>query len=208
MKMVKWRLALLFFPLCACLADGEKETREILEKTIDKGVAILKDTSLDNDTRINAFDTLLNESCHLDLMAMLSLGKTHWMAFTPEQREEFIKSYTRLIVRSYYEKIKQVDTTDIAVTYTKNEAVSKTKRELEATMRAGETILNVVYKFTMRNTGWGVYDVEIEGVSLIVSYRSQFNDFLATRPPEELLSELAKDDNGFKPAKQSPEPLE
>lgn len=208
MKIVKWHLALILFPICVCLADGEKETRAILEKTIDKGVAILRDNSLDNDAKIKAFDTLLNESCHLELMAMLSLGKTHWIAFTPEQRVEFINSYTQLLIRSYYDKVKQVNPDQIAVEYSKNDPLSKTKRSLEAIMRTGDSTLKVVYKFTKRKTGWGVYDVEIEGVSLIVSYRSQFNDFLATRTPAELLAELNKDDNGFKAVDKKPETIE
>lgn len=194
--------AVIFLALCLttlfCRADGKEETRKMLGKTIDEGIAILKNKEASDEQKLNSYNKLLTENCHTKLMAMLSLGKQGWTSFKPEQQTEFISAFLNVMTRSYYSKLKQVDVSNVSVEYKDNIKVSESKRTLKTVMKNSGEAFNVDYKFALRKGVWAIYDLEVEGISLIASYRSQFTDFLKTKSPAELLAELKTSSDKFK----------
>jgi len=111
-----------------------------------------------------------------DETARRSLG-THWQQRTPAEREEFVRLFALLLERSYMSKIELYDGEKIGYageTIDGDQAVVRTKL---VNRHGGE--LGVNYKMLRRDgERWKVYDVEIEGVSLIANYRTQFNNLL------------------------------
>lgn len=204
-RMIHIRGILAFFvvPVLALAGragdDDAAAVRKALQRTIDAGVEILRDKTLDDAGRLARFDTVLAEACHLELMAKLALGKGGWAVFDDAQRESFVASFRDLIKRSYYGKVAQQDMESFAVEYTANEEIAKGKRSLAAMMKTRTSRIEVVYKFYVRDNIWRIYDVEVEGISLIASYRSQFDDFLANRTAAELLAEMKKSESCFLP---------
>jgi len=180
-----------------CQDDAAKETRKILEETINQGVDILKCKESSDEQKLKAFDGLLLKSCHTDLMSMLSLGKSGWEIFSPEQRTEFTTSFVNLMTRTYYTKLKQADVTDVKIDYKDNIELSKSKRSIKTVMGQAGDGFNVDYKFALRNDRWAIYDMEVEGISLIASYRSQFTDFLKTKSAAALLTEMQSNEQEF-----------
>lgn len=191
----------ILFALCVtafiCRADEKSDTHAILSRTLDAGIGILKNTESSNEQKLDSYDKLLTESCHTDLMAMLALGKTGWVAFKPEQRNEFVSTFLSVMTRSYYNKLNQIDVSRVAVDYKDNLKTGATKRTLKTVMRSSGEGVVVDYKFTLRNGTWAIYDLEVEGISLIASYRSQFTDFLKTKSAVELLAELKQNSKKF-----------
>ncbi len=180
-----------------CRADAQRETHKILSRTIDRGIAILKDTRATDDEKLKAYDRLLTDNCHVELMAMLALGRAGWTALSAGQQKEFIAAFLAVMTRSYYNKLGRVDVSHVSVDYGENIDAGANKRTLKTVMKNSGSGFNVDYKFALRNDAWGIYDIEVEGISLIASYRSQFTDFLKSRPAAELLDELKNNNTRF-----------
>jgi phospholipid transport system substrate-binding protein len=190
-------LAALCLTAIFCRGDAQSETRTILSRTIDQGIAILKNKGTPDDEKLKAYDRLLTENCHTELMAMLALGRSGWSALSEAQRKEFVAAFLSVMTRSYYNKLNQVDLSHVAVEYGENVAAGDSKRTLRTVMKNSGEGFKVDYKFALRNGAWGIYDLEVEGISLIASYRSQFTDFLKSRSAAELLNELKSNNSRF-----------
>jgi len=179
------------------LEDAARATREIVERTITRGIAILKDRETTDDQKMSAFDGLLEKNCHTELMSMLALGKTGWASLSAQQRGAFTKAFVDLIKRTYYGKLNQSDVTQVDVSYTDNTEVSATKRNVKTVMKNSGSDYHVDYKMAWRDDKWAIYDLEVEGISLIASYRSQFDDFLKSKTVAELIENLECKDQKF-----------
>ncbi len=177
--------------------DAKSVTRAIVERTVTKGVAILKDSQTTDAQKLSAFDSLLDENCHTDLMSMLALGKSGWDSLNTQQRTDFTKAFVDLMKRTYYGKLNQSDLSRVEVIYKDNIEITPTKRNLQTVMKNSTSGFNVDYKFALRNQRWAIYDMEVEGISLIASYRSQFDDFLKRRSAAELIRSLESKDPSF-----------
>jgi phospholipid transport system substrate-binding protein len=107
--------------------------------------------------------------------AKRSLG-THWQQRTPAERDEFVRLFADMLERSYMSKIESYDGEKIGYVGDSVEgdlAVVRTKL-----MNKQGTETGVNYKMRLRDARWKVYDVEIEGVSLVANYRTQLNSLL------------------------------
>lgn len=197
-KTITRILALVLFATAALGQESAKlATQAIMERTLNQGIAILKDSQTTDAQKLGLFDGLLEENCHTDLISMLALGKTGWAAMNEQQRVEFTKAFFELMKRTYYGKLSQLDVSHVTVLYKGNIELSPTKRNLQTSMKNSGSGFSVDYKFALRNDRWAIYDMEVEGISLLASYRSQFDDFLKTKSPAELIKSLESKDQSF-----------
>ena len=112
-----------------------------------------------------------------------------WRTLTPDQQERFSEAFSELLLNTYLNKIDGYNGEQ--VTYTGEVADAKGNRELRTllTMKDGKKI-PVAYRMLSKNTTWLVYDVLIEGISLVKNYRTQFQSILNTSNPEELIAKV------------------
>lgn len=170
---------------------------EALRKHVDRIVAILRDPALASrpDARRHALGTIADGIFDFEDSARRSLG-SHWQARTPAERREFVRLYTDLIYRSYIQKIEQYNGEPIEYVGEKNEGDRATVGTVILTKRG--TRIPVDYRLHMRDGRWRVYDVVIEGVSLVANYRTQFNKIIRTNSYRELVGRLrAKSEPGI-----------
>jgi len=114
----------------------------------------------------------------------------NWNKLNPEQRKEFVRLFKTVLKDAYVDKITAY--TNEQVNFTKEVPLSETTVEVQSSVatKGGET--PIYYRVMKKETDWKVYDVVIEGVSLIANYRTQFREILANNPPEKLLETLRK----------------
>lgn len=114
----------------------------------------------------------------------------NWNKFSPDQRREFVELYRTILKDAYVDKITAY--TNERVNFTKEAALSETTVEVWSVVisKGGETPIH--YRVIKKENTWKVYDVVIEGVSLINNYRTQFREILGNNPPEKLLETLRK----------------
>lgn len=130
-------------------------------------------------------------------MAQSSLGK-YWRRRTPEEKQEFTVRFRRLIENTYISKLE---------TYTNEKVVylneqRKTKKDLEyakvqtLVITVDGTEIPIAYMMYRQSTApWLVFDINIEGVSMVNNYRSQFSEFLGRKSFSKLLKDIDTKNN-------------
>jgi phospholipid transport system substrate-binding protein len=177
-----------------------------LRTQIDKVIKTVDDPELKQagktTERRSAVRKIANETFEFQEMARRALAR-HWQPRTPAEREEFVKLFADLLERAYVSKIENYGGEKIAYngdTIDGDTALVKTK-----IITKQGTDIPVDYRMVKRSDRWLVYDVVIEGVSLINNYRTQFNKIIQTSSYQALVdrmknkqNELIEDDKGKK----------
>ena len=124
-------------------------------------------------------------------MAEICLGKAQWKTLNSEQQDEFITKFVERLKESYIEKLKLY--TDEKITIKKSDKKSATRIQIPMVLSAkdGQTY-EILYKLydTKDARGWLIYDVYIIGVSIVQTYRSQFDGILKNGSFEDLIQKI------------------
>ena len=165
---------------------------EDINSMVKKKVAVIFDLlgkqDIEKNERNEKIVGELNEIMDFQLAAYLSLGK-HWKKISKKQKKEFVKIFQQYINNYIVEKIDLYTNQKIDIGDSK--IVKKGRAELEIGILSGGETLEVNFKLRKnKKKEWRVYDVDIEGVSLITTFRSQFSGVLKNSSFEELLEKL------------------
>jgi phospholipid transport system substrate-binding protein len=112
----------------------------------------------------------------------------NWNKFKPEQRKEFVQLFKTILKDAYVNKITSY--TNERVDFNKEVPLSETTVEVRSGVITKGGQVPIYYRVIKKDKEWKVYDVVIEGVSLISNYRTQFREILGNNPPETLLETL------------------
>ena len=114
----------------------------------------------------------------------------NWKNFNPDQQKEFTVLYRDILEDAYMDRITSYK--DEKVVFNKEAMLSDDTAEVQSTVLTKKEEIPINYRVIVKGGEWRVYDVVIEGVSLIMNYRAQFRQILANKPPAELLKILRK----------------
>ena len=164
--------------------------------SIDRVLQILTDPELKKEAktteRRTAIRTVASEIFDFSEISQRSLAR-HWAPRTPAERQEFVRLFGDLLEQSYITKIEAFSGEKIQYTgevADGDQAVVKTR----IVSKQGVEI-PVDYRMFVRDNRWRAYDVNIEGVSLVANYRSQFNTVIQRTGYGDLVAKLkAKQD--------------
>lgn len=113
-----------------------------------------------------------------------------WRKFSPEQKKLFSNAFADLLLSTYLDKIDGYNGEKILYT---GEVASPSGDRVEVRtdlkLNNGKTI-PVAYRMLPKQGSWRVYDVLIEGISLVKNYRTQFQDILSKGTPEQLIARV------------------
>lgn len=114
----------------------------------------------------------------------------NWKKFNTEQRQEFTDLFSKLLGIVYIDRL--LEYSNEKVVFGKEKMLSKNKAEVQSKIVTSSKEIPIHYRLILKNGTWRVYDVLVEGVSLIRTYRSQFKKILTKQGPEDLLKMLRK----------------
>ncbi|MBS3732736.1 MAG: ABC transporter substrate-binding protein [Desulfobacterales bacterium] len=179
----------------AAAANDPETARDLLKSKIDSVLQVLEQKELSDAEKREKVESIVDPVFHYELMAKLSLGPRHWPKLSSEQQEIFSKRFIQRVKASYFDKISMYSgDADAAFTYepirTRNGKV-----HVPLQVRTENNKIDMVYKFYRTGDSWRIYDAEVNGVSIVQSYRSQFNQILAESTVEMLLKDLKSDEN-------------
>ncbi len=174
---------------------GAGEPLEKIRATVEEVLAVLADETLHTPERQALRRDKLRQAVYQRFgfaeMARRALGR-HWRGLDANQRQEFVGLFSDLLERSYVGKIEGAGA-DSQVAYPKETIDEEGFASVLTviTNRLGSRI-EVEYRLLQRNdnTRWEVYDVVIEGVSLINNYRTQFNNIIHRTSYDGLVKQL------------------
>jgi phospholipid transport system substrate-binding protein len=182
--------AVLVDPLVAREAAAGAPTEQ-LRTQVDRVLKLLDDAALKAPDRARerrtAVRKVADEIFDFGETARRSLGR-HWAARTPQERDEFVKLFGDLLERSYISKIELYggekiqyigDKIDGDIAVVQSKLLTKTSTEVP-----------IDYRMLRKGERWLVYDVVIEGVSLVANYRTQFNKIIQTSSFQDLVNKM------------------
>ena len=173
----------------AVMADDKSAGEEYLKSKLDAVFKVLQKKDLSQQAKNSQVVEIVTPMFDFELMGKLSLGKSYWPDLSPEQREKFTELFVERLRQSYLNKLTAY--TDEKIIYESPVAV-KTKVHVPTQLISKGKKISMLYKLYSSNNSWKIYDVEIEGVSIIRSYRSQFNEILQKGTFEDLLQKMQK----------------
>ena len=164
---------------------------DLLRVQIDRAVKTLEEPDLKKEgksrERRAAVRKIAEDIFDFTETAKRSLGP-HWQSRSPAERKEFVDLFANLLERSYLSKIELYSGEKIAYLGDTIEGDQATVRTRIVTKHGTE--IPVDYKMYRHGDRWLVYDVIIEGVSLIANYRTQFNKIIQTSSYQELVRKM------------------
>ena len=162
-----------------------------LKGAIDRVIKTLEDPVLKGETKMAerrlAIRKIANDIFDWGEIARRSLAR-HWQPLSDEQRTEFVGLFSELLERSYISKIELYGGEKILYTNERMDGDYGTVTTKIITKNGTE--VPVDYRMAKRGDRWMVYDVNIEGVSLVSNYRTQFNKIIQTASYGDLVTKL------------------
>lgn len=169
-------------------ADGAKA---VVERQIDKMLARMQEPAfkeLSRDAKLAEIRKIINEVFDYKELSQRTLGR-EWKKFKPEQQKEFIDLFSKLLENVYADRI--LAYTHEKIEFGKETELKKGRVEVESyIITLDNKKVPLFYRTSNRTGQWKVYDVVIEGVSMIKNYRGQFREILSKKKPEDLLQTL------------------
>ena len=179
--------------------------RAVVQEATDRVVALLReDVPVPADLREGASRTpggdrraeirrIAAELFDAEEVSRRALGR-HWAARTPAERAEFVRVFTDVLARTYLGKLEAYADARISILGETVDGSYAVVRSRVMSPRDGETTLD----YQLRQTGnrWKVYDVLVDGVSFVSSYRSQFERYIARASYTALVDQLRRNESG------------
>jgi len=161
---------------------------DFIQQSVDKLFDVLNDPRYQGEQgKLEQQEVLFDMS--KDIFDYIELSRRtlgrNWNELTTEQRMEFTDLYSRLLKNAYIDKIQSY--TDQAVEIKREIMLGGDKAVVETYVVDAGKRVPIDYSLVLNKEGWRVYDVKVEGVSLVKNYRTQFNEILSGSPPEEML---------------------
>lgn len=189
-------LVLLFFSSISIYAIDQRTPEQIVEETSKEVLGVLNEDNERLKQEPSLINNLINETVIpiIDLKAMgkLILGK-YWKTATEEQRTRFITEFKDMLVRTYAKSL--VDYGHAKINVLPNPSDQKGKYytvKTELDIGSGKTPLQVAYIFrNNKQKEWKVFDLSVDGLSLIKNFRTSFGQEIKETSLEALIERLA-----------------
>jgi phospholipid transport system substrate-binding protein len=166
----------------------------VIQQTSDQLQAFLQKTEVKQDFKraTEVVDGILQSNLDFDRVSMLTLGK-YWKTASPSQKERFKKEFRMLLVRTYTTAFTEY--ANWKIRYLPLQTKPDDKRVVVRTeiLQAGAQPSSVNYRMVNNQGKWMVYDVLIDGISLLQNYRSSFTEEIGrTGSLDQLITRLVE----------------
>lgn len=197
MNRFQWLLTVPLFILLnfSFLFSEASKPEDFVKKNIQDIIEIVVKEKGTSDAEIEARRQKIKDifvSCFdLPRLAGMTLGGSEWKQLNLEQKKLFTEKYAEFVLSFYIGKIENYNNNkivfgDVDIKSGGKRATVNTKVEFQGAMA------KMNYSLTMLDNQWKIYDVEVEGVRLSTTYRSQFQSILRKSSFEGLIAEIDK----------------
>lgn len=192
-----WVLCAIWLGSTGMAAAGEPT--EIIRQTTDQVLKILEDPALQGPAKQADRQARLHQTSEqvFDWPAMAQRAlAVHWRGRTPQQQQEFTGLFRELVERTYMNRLETAtqEKQDIQYTGEQIEGPRAAVKTIVLTKRNQQ--IPIEYRLQQSNGRWKIYDVVVEGISLVNNYRSQFNQIITSSSYEALIQKMKARDGG------------
>ena len=182
-------LKIILLALFSLFAISEEQIKPTMQKTTQDAIEVLKNANLSKDEKISKIFAVFDPYFDYEQMSKIALSK-RYNNLSTEQKVKFNKAFEERLKSSYVDKL--LSYKNQTINFKDATKPNENRYFLNADL-VGEDGKNYgfTYKFyNAKERGWLIYDVEILGVSIIQTYRSQFDSLMENESFENLLSKL------------------
>jgi len=182
---------------------GLGKPEEIVRRRWNAVLLVVRNPKTDQQTKRLHVEEIVTPVFDFRAMTRLALGSKNWRRFSAAQIKEFSALFVKRLKESYGRRIADYGGESVAFKPALPQKPSKSRKP--TTRAGGPKIVHVPVEIVSKTSRWTIlhkfrrigdlyriYDIEIEGVSILRSYRAQFNDVLSRGTPEDLLKRLRK----------------
>ena len=172
MKKIFLLCVLVLVPVMSCFALPEPQKQ--VETMVNAVLSVMRDPALSVAEKKEQISGKVQQYLDIDSMSRRTLG-AYWDGATEEQRQRFSQLFIKVLEKTYLNRIE--DYSDGTVKYLK-ERVKDDKAIIDTVIVAKELEIPVQYLMIYNGTSWQVFDMVIEGVSLVRNYRSSYGEII------------------------------
>ena len=145
----------------------------------------------DDEYLISKMNEIVIPKLDIELMSRIVLGKNHWNNISISEKSDFMDAFKNLMVRTYMKSLTAFEGEKIKfLPYTQGKRDDVAKVKSIYLLNEGE--LPVSYRLKKTDSKWKVYDIIIDGVSLLRNYRSDFKAHVSKKGISSLINQLNK----------------
>lgn len=163
---------------------------ESMKTTIDKVLEVLHDKDLNQpkraEERRQRLEDIVSKRFDYEEMSKRSLGSP-WKKLSAQDQQEFVRLFRTLLSNTYADRVETYSGEGVQYL---NERGQKGYAEVRTKVVSGKAEIPMDYRLLDKNGDWKVYDVVVNGISLVSNYRKQFDKILQTSSTDDLLQQL------------------
>ena len=172
------------------VAQDKQHAEDMLKCKLDEVILVLKKKDLDVQEKSVQIADTVRPMFDFGLMAKLTLGKKHWRGLGDEQKKTFTDLFVQRLQASYTKKLVLFNDGKIRYDAT---VQKKNKLQIPTWILSDSGKISIIYKFYFSKKSWRIYDIEIQGVSIVQSYHSQFDYILKNGTIDDVILKLRED---------------
>jgi len=181
----------LMLALALPLAALAVSPKQAVEVDVQKVLTTLAEPAFKDQSRevkITKIRSIINEVFDYTELSKRTLGR-EWAKFNATQQAEFVKLFGDLLEKTYADRL--LAYSNEKVVFDKENMLNEGQAEVFSNVLTGDgKKIPLDYRLVLKDGKWKVYDVIIEGISMVKNYRDQFRDILAKDSPEQVLKML------------------
>jgi phospholipid transport system substrate-binding protein len=183
----RWLVFSLLALLCLPAASWAGAPTDSLRGTIDQVLAVLRSQDLGNDAKKQQIRGLISARFDYRAMSQSTLAQ-NWKTASPQQQERFVELYARMMQDTYLVLVEVYRDQEVAFG---EETIRKDKyAEVDTAILDHGKQIPVQYKLRLKEDGWYVYDVIIEGISMVSNYRSSYQQIVRADGMDGLIAKI------------------
>lgn len=177
------------------VSSAEEPPDVLLKRVTQKLVTVLRqeDSALrkNPDHIYDIIDRILVPYIDWEAMSQWVIGRNAWMNASPAQRKQFSKEFKDLLIRTYASTLRAYNNQTISYLPVRGGVQGKNRVQIISFIKEpGREAIKVNYRLADKGNQWKVYDISIEGVSLLKGFQAQFAPEIRQSGIESLISRL------------------
>jgi phospholipid transport system substrate-binding protein len=181
------RLFPAFVMVLCCAAAWAGPAQDTLKSDVDEVLSVLRSTKPGDAARTQMLSRTLGKFFDAQELARRTLA-VNWSKFSPEEQANFTQVFVQLLEHTYIRRIETY--TNEQVVFLGESQLAGDRAEVSTKIITSNREVPIIYRLARKSDTWKVYDVVIEGVSLVQNYRNQFEQVLAKESPAQLIERV------------------
>lgn len=180
------RAAVLLVTALAAGAFAADGPRDVVKRMADDVIVALKDKSVSGDAKRHRVEQIVYAGVDFETLSRLVLAR-NWNRFSPDEQARFQSEFKEHLSVTYGKSVDSYKNETLSILSDREEARGDWTVKTKVNRGGGPDDIMVDYRLRQANGEWKIIDVIVEGVSLVSNFRSQFQDLLSSKTPNELI---------------------